>query len=258
MESDNYMDNIFDEAEYNKLIEKYNYKDMLHETFKNVIVPELKKRGYKRKGKTFYRERDGLIEICEVQFSRFNHRTTASFTYNIQIAIPSLYDLLGIQYADKLETVIFDIRFGGIVLWASRISSLWDYWYRLEAYSSNTPYRDDAENFDELGKIRSIFYRLDNRYNVKTGEGFAEVVVDDIVNIIIRFFESIPNAELLLQLINHDEPHGHIDETMMLTVAELYYFNGECEKGRRIFNKIRHGLYHVIIDRYVEDGDIVL
>lgn len=251
-------DPAFDKEYFNFLINNYNYKDIVHEKFKNVVAPKFKKRGYKKKGGTFYLERDGLIEICNVQFSRYNDRTFASFTYNIQIAIPSLYDLLQLHYTDKLQTTIWGERFGDIILWANGISSAYDYWYRLEAYSQNTLSGDNTEYTDELEKIHSIFYKLEKRYNRQTGEGFNEVINDDTDNIITKFFNSMPNADLLLKHINEDEPNGYIDESMMLGVAELYYFNGEYEKGRRIFNKLRHGQYQEIINRYTEEGDIVL
>lgn len=253
------MNNHFNEAEYNMLIEKYNYKEMLHETFKNVIVPEFKKRGFKKKGKTFYRERNELIETCNVQYSSFNHRTTASFTYNIAIAIPSLYDSIGIEYTDKLKATICDLRFGEIVLWANGVSSHGDYWYSLEAYTQSTSYENmDEEDILEAKKINSIFDSLDIRYNMKTGDGFADVVVEDINNFIIKFFESIPGVNQLLEHINNDDPNGVIDESIMYHVANLYYFHGEQEKGRQILKRIRNGVYSEAINNDIEDGQIFL
>lgn len=247
----------FNQEYFDYLISKYNYKDMVHDTFKKVIVPEFKNRGFRKNGNTFYRERDGLIEICNVQFSRYNHSTSASFTYNIEIAVPSFYDLLGIEYRNKLQATIFGDRLGTIALWSTGLSSNWDYWYTLEAASISPPAYSETEN-NEIVKIYKVIDELKGRYDIRTGEGFDNVVAQDIENIIIKFFKSILSAELLLKHIEGDEPNGIIDETMMLRVAELYYFNGEEDKGRNIFRKIRHGQYHVIIDKYIEEGEIVL
>lgn len=207
-------DPTFNKDYFDFLINKYNYKDMIHDILKNVIAPELKKRGFKKRGKTFYRERDGLIEICNIQFSRYNDRYSASFTYNIQIAMPSLYDLLGIDYTDKLQTVIFAERLGQIILWAKGTPSTFDsdYWYRLEA-------------IDKIIRTDEITQKLDKRYNKKTGEGFVKVIVDDIENVIIKFFESIPTAEQILIQIDNNNLNKYTDETIILRVEELLRFN---------------------------------
>ena len=44
----------------------------------------------------------------------------------------------------------------------------------------------------------------------------------------------------------------------MLGVAELYYYNGEIEKGKKLMNKIKNGTYRELIDRYVAEGKIDL
>ncbi|QUH26494.1 DUF4304 domain-containing protein [Serpentinicella alkaliphila] len=249
------MDTGYNEAEFKELISKYNYKEIMHHTFKNVITPQFKERGFRKNNKTFYKERDGLIEICNVQFSSFNHRTTSSLTYNISIAIPSLYKSLGITVKNKLEATVFESRYGTIILYLNGIPSNFDYWYRLEAYTPSNINEFESE-IDE--NINLLSNQLDSRYNIKTGEGFEEVVVADIDNYILKFFESIPDAETLLDHIENDDPKGIIDESMMLQTSMLYYSNGEIEKGKKILNRIGNGNYKVLIERYTTDGIISL
>lgn len=203
------MNNHFNKEEYNKLIEKYNYKDMLHDAFKQVITPEFKKHGFKKKGKTFNREREGIIEICEVQYSSGNHRTTASFTYNISIAVPSLYITLGIQENNKLNTTICGLSFGELVRWAYNLPASVDDWYYLEAYSQENPsvdYYEEELSETEISKQKAFESNWENRYNVKTGEGFNEVLVEDIEKVILPFFQSIPDVESLLGYLRNDKP----------------------------------------------------
>ncbi|MGG1679707.1 DUF4304 domain-containing protein [Neobacillus sp. NRS-1170] len=241
------MNSHFNEEEYNKLIEKYNYKDMLHDAFKQVITPEFKKHGFKKKGKTFYREREGLIEICEVQYSRGNHRTTASFTYNISIAVPSLYTSLGIQESNELNTYNLPAKV--------------DDWFYLEAYSQEKPsvvYYEVELNEAEISKQKLFESNWENRYNVKTGEGFIEVLVEDIEKVILTYFQSIPDAKSLIEHLRKDEPRGEIDVQMMYRLGYLYYVNGEQEKGREILKRIHNGAYKVAINDDIESGRIVL
>jgi hypothetical protein len=255
------MNNHFNQEEYNKLIEKYNYKDMWHDAFKQVITPEFKKHGFKKKGKTFYREREALIEICEVQYSRGNHRTMASFTYNISIAVPSLYTSLGIQESNKLNTTICDLSFGEVVKWAYNLPAKVDDWFYLEAYSQEKPsvvYYEVELNEAEISKQKSFESTWENRYNVKTGEGLNEVLVEDIEEVILPYFQSIPDAESLIDHLRKNEPRGEIDEQMMYRLGYLYYVNGEQEKGREILKRIQNGAYKVAINDDIESGRIVL
>ena len=250
------MDNNYNEEEYNKLISKYNYKEMIHDAFKQVITPEFKKRGFKKKGKTFYRERDGIIEICEVQYSRGNHQTTAKFTYNISIAIPSLYSELGIEVKNKLETTICGIRIGDVIGVIYDLPSYRDYWYSLEAYSV------EKSNYEGLSeediKVHSFYNDLDTRYDIKTGEGFGEVLIHDIENVIIPFFLSISDAKSLIEHLSNDEPKGEIDEQMMFQLGHKYYDHGKKEKGREIISRIRYGNYRNQIEYKIQNGKIVL
>ncbi|MEH7355385.1 DUF4304 domain-containing protein [Neobacillus drentensis] len=255
------MNSHFNREEYNKLIEKYNYKEMLHDAFKQVITPEYKKHGFKKKGKTFYREREGIIEICEVQYSRGNHRTTASFTYNTSIAIPSLYTKLGIQESDKLNTIICGLSFGEVVRWAYNLPASVDDWYYLEAYSQEKPsdvYYGQELSEAEISKQKSFESNWEMRYNVKTGEGFDKVLVEDIEKVILHFFKSIPDAESLIEYLRNNEPKREFDEQMMYQLGHLYYENGEQEKGREILKRIRNGAYKVAINDDIESERIVL
>lgn len=253
----------YDREEYNKLIEKYNYKDMLHSAFKNVITPKFKELGYKKKGKTFYREREGLIEICEVQYSRGNHRTTASFTYNISIAAPYIFEKLGIE-KNKFDTIICGLRFGDVVQWIYKMPDFIDDWYRLEAYSveglAKTYFYYKKMGWDEadIEKQRDFNLNWENRYNVKTGERFHEALVEDIENVILPFFHSIPDAESLIKQLELDQPKGDIDERMMFNVGHLYYDNSEEEKGREMLKKIRNGFFKERIENEIQSGRIVL
>ncbi len=45
---------------------------------------------------------------------------------------------------------------------------------------------------------------------------------------------------------------------MMFYVANLYYFNKNKEKGRKLYNKLRDGYFKEGINGFIEDGEIVL
>jgi hypothetical protein len=253
------MAGYFDRDEYNRLIEKYNYKEMLHDAFKHVIAPQFKEHGFTKRGKTFYREREGRIEICQVQYSSGNHRTTASFTYNIRIAVPYLYSKLGIE-ENKFDTIICGLRFGDVVEWVYNLPAFGDYWYELEACTPerSTPIYPEEVNEADIAKQEAFDLHWGSRYNVKTGEGFHEVLVEDIENIILPFFQSIPDAESLIKHLEQDEPDGYPDEDMMFQVGLLYYENGDEEKGRAILKKIQNGFYKIQIGYKIESGEILL
>lgn len=251
-------DSKFDRKYFDYLISKYNYKDIVHDTFKNVIAPHFKKMGFHKKGKKFYRERNGVIDICNIEFSRKNHSVYGSFTYEIQIALPLLYDSLEIKYEDKLDTVICSSTFGTVIMWAYGLPyEFWDYWYQLApATSVSTCFCDEGTQIppeveNMIKETDELCKELDSRYNMKTGEGFAEVIIRDIEDIILKFFNAIPNYEILLDHINNDEPSGHIDARMMLNVAKLYCLNGKYETYKRIVDKIRGGQYHELVTDYV-------
>jgi hypothetical protein len=232
---------------------------MQHDAFKQVIAPEFKKHGFKKKGKTFYREREGLIEICQVQYSSGNHRTTASFTYNISIVAPYLYSKLGIE-ENKFDTIICGLRFGEVVEWVYNLPAFGDYWYELEAYTreKSTPVYPRGLSEADMAKQEAFDLNWESRYNVKTGEGFHEVLVEDIQNVILPFFQYIPDAESLTNHLENDEPEGYPDEDMMFQVGLLYYDSGEEEKGRALLRKIQNGFYKTQIGYKIESGEIVL
>lgn len=240
------------------LAKKYNYVKILHETFDNVIVPEFKERGFRKNGNTFYRQRDGLIEVCNVQFSRDNTPINASFTYNIKISIPSLYDSMNIKYPNKREAIIYNNRFGSIINWASNGKfGFSDYWYKLNLWNFKSSINFQKEIAS--GEESYIFLeKLQNKYNFQTAEGFHEVITDDIENIIIKFFNSIPSAEILLYNIDNNKPNGCIEETMMYNVAVLYHKNGEEEKTRKIFKKIQNGCCQKRIESFAKSAGIIL
>lgn len=253
------MSYYFDRDEYNKLIEKYNYKEMIHDSFKHVLTPEFKKHGFKKKGKTFYREREGIVEICEVQYSSGNHRTTAKFRYNIYIASPFLYSKLNVE-ENKLDTIICGLDFGEVIYSVYNLPGMWGYWYKLEAYSTEkpTPVYPSGFSKEDIEKQEAFELHWESRYNIKTGEGFHEVLVRDIENVILPFFQSIPDAETLIEHLENNEPKGYIEEQMMFQVGHLFYDNGEQEKGRQILNRIRNGIYKEQIENKVKLGRIVL
>lgn len=245
---------FFDEAEYNLLIATYNYRDMVHDIFRDVVAPAFKAQGYRRKGNTFYRDCNGIAQSCNVQYSQFNHRTSAAFTYNVGLAIPSLYDDLNVPYESVLDARILDLRLGDIAAWVKGVPLLGDYWYRLEACSLQVC-DEDIMGIEkpEVQQACALMCELQSRYNVKTGEGLAEAVADDLKNIIFRFFNSLPSADALLGHILNDGPENFVDETMMLNLAELYERSGQYETARLIFEKIRNGSYSTIVEEYFKE-----
>lgn len=239
------------------LSEKYNYAQMLHETFDNAIVPGFKGKGFRKNGKTFYRQRDGIIEVCNIKFSRDNSRVHARFSLSVDIAIPSLYDSLGEKYDKKWEAIVLTIEPSAIIGWENGLANLRYPLYMLDlwncpllAVSLTETRKDDNE---ELLK-----YKLNTRYNKQTGEGFNEVVASDIENIIIKFFNTIPSAEQLLDHIDNDEPNRYADELMMYKIAHLYHKYGEQKKAKIILKRIQNGFLKDCIQEYVNHAGIVL
>ena len=239
------------------LSEKYNYAEMLHETFDSIIVPSFKGKGFRKNGKTFYRQREGLIEVCHVKFSRDNSRVHARFWLQVGIAIPSFYDSIGNKYDKKWEATIFDMGPDLLIGWENGLSNfqyppyMLDLWNsRLIAVSLTETRKDEKE---ELLKDK-----LDSRYNKQTGEGFNEVVASDIENVIIKFFSTIPSSEQLLNHINNDEPNTCADEVMMYNVAKLYHSCGEHEKAKEILRRIQNGFLKDSIQQFINNRVIVL
>lgn len=231
------------------LAQKYNYSKILHNTFDNIIVPEFKNRGFRKNGKMLYRKMDDLIEICIVQFSRDNTSINASFTYNIKIALPSLYDSLDIKYTDKREALIFDERFGFFLTYGDW--NLYDYWYKLNLWNwkSTVNFQKEIARGEER---YLLLEKLENRYNMQTCEGFNEIIANDIQNIIMKFFDSIPNTATLLKHVENDKPTGYIDETLMYNIAKLYNKQGDHQKAIKIFKKIKHSYFKDHIDELLK------
>lgn len=239
------------------LSEKYNYAQMLHETFDNVIVPGFKGKGFRKNGKTIYRQRDGLIEVCNIKFSRDNSRVHARFYLSVDIAIPSLYDLLGKKYDKKCEATVFTIEPSTIIGWEYDLSNFAYPLYMLDLWNSPLLPVSLTENRKDEKKD-SLKEKLDNRYNKQNGEGFNEVVASDIENVIIKFFNTIPCAELLLNNIDNDEPNTYVDEIMMYQISRLYHKYGEQEKAQKILKRIQNGFLKDRIHDYVNHVGIVL
>lgn len=239
------------------LSEKYHYAQMLHETFDNVIIPAFKGKGFRKSGKTFYRQRDGLIEVCHVKFSRDNSRIHAQFWLQVGIAIPSFYDSIGKKYDKKWEATIFDMGPDSLIGWENGLSNFHYPPYMLDLCNSRliavslTKTRKDWK--EELLKDK-----LDSRYNKQTGEGFDEIVASDIKNVIIKFFSTIPSAEELLYHIDNDKPNTCADEVMMYNVAHLYHYHGEQEKAKQILKRIRNGFLKEGIKCFVDYAGIIL
>lgn len=239
------------------LSEKYNYAEMLHETFDNVIVPNFRERGFRKNGKTFYRQRDSLIEVCSVKFSRENSRVHARFLLSIGIAIPSFYDYLGKKYEKKWAATIFNIGPGSLIGWENGLTDF-DYpLYMLDLWNSRLlPISLTESTKDD--KEESLKEKLDSRYNKQTGEGFNEVVTYDIENVIIKFFSTIPDAEQLLNHIDNDEPLTCADEIMMYNAATLYHYYKEQEKAKKILKKIQNGFLKEEVQRFINSAGIIL
>ncbi|WP_312476190.1 hypothetical protein [Neobacillus sp.] len=83
-------------------------------------------------------------------------------------------------------------------------------------------------------------------------------MVEDIEKVILPFFQSIPDAESLIEYLKNEEPKREIDEQMMYQLGIFYYENGEQEKGREMLKRIRNGEYKVAINDDIESGRIVL
>ncbi len=239
------------------LSEKYNYVEMIHETFDNVIVPGFKGRGFRKNGKTFYRQRDGLIEVCNVKFSGDNSRVHARFSLEVQIAIPSLYDSLGKKYDNKWDATIFYVTPGSLIAWDNGLTDCSDLYYMLDLWGHSVS--STFQNELARGNKRYLFLeKLENRYNRQIGEGFNEVVASDIEKVIINFFSTIPSAEQLLNHVNNDEPSRCADEVMMYNVAHLYHSYGEQEKAKEILRRIQNGFLKDSIQGFIDYKGIVL
>lgn len=240
-----------------RLSEKYNYPKMLHETFDNIIVPKFKSSGFRKNGKTFYRQRDGLIEVCNVKFSSDNSSVHARFFLSLEIAIPSFCDLLGKKYDKKWEATIFTIEPASIIGWENGLANFHYLLYMLDLWNSPLLPVSITENSKDEKKD-SLKEKLDNRYNKQTGEGFNEIVASDIENVIIKFFNTIPSAQQLLNHIENDEPNRYADELMMYQLACLYNKYEEQEKARKIFKRIQNGFLKDSIKKHVNYTGIVL
>ncbi|HAE68934.1 MAG TPA: hypothetical protein DCG77_17395 [Sphingobacterium sp.] len=82
-------------------MENINYNDELKKIFKDCISPYLKNQGFKKNGKTFYKENSEFIYVLNVQYGCSNSKKFSYFTYNIKISSPSFYEKFDINYEKK-------------------------------------------------------------------------------------------------------------------------------------------------------------
>lgn len=195
--------------------------------------------------------------MCIVKFSRDNSRVHARLNLSLHIAIPSFYDSLGKKYDKKWETIVFTIEPGTLIGWENGLVNFEYPLYMLDLWNSPLlPISRTGKGKDE--KKDSLKEKLDNRYNKQTGEGFNEVVAFDIENVIIKFFNTIPGAEQLLNHIGNDEPNKYADELMMYQIAQIYYKYREQEKAKEILKRIQNGYFKNWIQEYIINEGIVL
>lgn len=165
--------------------------------------------------------------------------------------------MLGKKYDKKWEATVFTIEAGTIIGWENDLSNFEYPLYMLDLWNSPLLPVSLTENRKDEKKD-ALKEKLDNRYNKQTGEGFNQVVASDIENVIIKFFNTIPSAEQLLNHIDNDESNRSVDELMMYQISLLYHQNGEQEKAKRILKKIQNSFIKDWIQEYVNHAGIVI
>ena len=62
----------------------------IDEIIKQGLVPLLKKEGFKKKSRNFYREHNNRVEIINIQASQFNEGNNGKFTINVGVYYPDI------------------------------------------------------------------------------------------------------------------------------------------------------------------------
>ena len=65
----------------------------LDKAIKDVITPALKKEGFRKSGRNFYKEIEHYGLCFNIQSSLYNHSEEVRFTLNTGIFIPAIYEL---------------------------------------------------------------------------------------------------------------------------------------------------------------------
>jgi len=102
-------------------------KNILTETIKQSVAPELKRRGYRKRGLTWVWASDSVSKVFNVQGSQFNSASDSSFTVNLGVHHPEFHmERYGFLSPGALSEPDCDIRV--------RIGALMgrtDYWWQI-------------------------------------------------------------------------------------------------------------------------------
>lgn len=242
-----------------------NYVQEAKSILKTQIEPKLKGEGFRKNGNTFYRPKPGFIDICNVQFGRDNTRECVSFTYNIKIAMPSLYETFNLSHGKKLDCIVMDHGLGTIMGIFNNTFMI-DYWYKI----GNTYELDYEKNFvrnaimhneppqriEELRSRGKHINLLNNRYDRKNLEEAIRTINLDLDNIVIQFFNRIQNIDDLAKLIISIDVSWSFEELFLL----MYYVEcGKVDKGIEYINRIyKNNFYKERIDKYINSKGLCM
>ena len=115
----------------------------MDELVRRYIHPPLKEMGFVRRSRTWNREAGGMIDVINLQTSRWNEQSSGSFTINCGVFVPSIYTICWGKNAPsfpKEEDCLVRTRVGSLMTQGVRNQQK-DFWWDLD---SNT-------NLDVLG-----------------------------------------------------------------------------------------------------------
>lgn len=68
---------------------------IIDDVIKSAITPEMKARGFRKKGATFWRDHGEVIDVVAVQKSQWNDKSSASFAINLGLYWKRVQEILG-------------------------------------------------------------------------------------------------------------------------------------------------------------------
>lgn len=103
---------------------------MLTDLMQKYVAPLLKQYGFRKKELTWYRTRDGLVQVVNFQLSRFNNSEEESFTINLGVFNPLIWRKCWAKESPKFireEDCFPRIRIGQLL--SSTTGEAVDHWW---------------------------------------------------------------------------------------------------------------------------------
>lgn len=170
----------------------------LDQIIKDIITPALKKEGFKKSGRNYYKKIDHYGLCFNIQSSLYNHSEEVRFTFNTGIFIPTIYEL---YYNGELPSF---------------------------------PKEYDCINRKRIGELLGIktdlWYSITNTTNESDLE---RQLSSDIEEGIIKYFRDFKCDSNLIDIFNNNNYSKSPNDYVFLSGFIIQF--GDAEKGKEFF-----------------------